>query len=156
MPMRPLVSRNASRSSPKILIFFGGPSRSGSSSLSSAGIQKRRSRSPIGVSLPVWVKNSLSALLSIFLPLFFPLGRRFGQSLLQVGDDVLHRFDAYRQADHVGAGAGCDPLLVAELAMGRRGGVDDQALGVADVGEVREQIDAVDQLHAGLVTALDA
>src|SRR6185437_3781739 len=124
MPMRPLVSRNASRSSPRILIFFGGPSRSGSSSLSSAGIQKRRSRSPIGVSLPVWVKNSLSALLSIFLPLFFPLGRRFGQSLLQVGDDVLHRFDAYRQANDIRAGPGGDPLLVGQLAVRGRGGMD--------------------------------
>src|SRR6185312_7447457 len=82
--------------------------------------------------------------------------RRFRQSLLQVGDDVLHLFDAYRQANDVRPGAGGDPLLVGELAVRGRGGVDDQALGIADIGNVGEQIDAVDHLHADLVAALDA
>ena len=48
------------------------------------------------------------------------------QRLIQVGDQVLDRLDPDGQADHVRAGAGGDPLLVGELAMGRRGGVEDQ------------------------------
>src|SRR5437016_14608492 len=101
MPTRPLLSRKASKSSPSILIFFGGPSRSGNSADRSAGIQKRRSNSPIGVPVPIPVRNSLSALLSIAF-----LCRCFRQSLLQIGDDVVGRFNPYRQANHVGAGAG--------------------------------------------------
>src|SRR5215472_13489888 len=68
MPTAPSVVRKASSSSPRILIFFGAPSRSGSSLESSAGIQKRRSSSPIGVPLPLLVRNSLSAQLSIHSP----------------------------------------------------------------------------------------
>ena len=34
--------------------------------------------------------------------------------------------------------------------------MDDQALGVPDVGEVREKLDAVDELLAGLEPPLDA
>src|SRR5476651_148992 len=110
MPTRPLVSRKASSCSPRILIFFTGPSRSASSSDRSAGIQKRRSSSPIGVPLPLCVRNSLSALLSIVSST-----RRLRQSLLQIGDDVVGRFDADRQPDHIRAGAGGDALLVGEL-----------------------------------------
>src|SRR5471032_616996 len=151
MPMRPFVSRKASRSSPITLIFFGGPSRSGSSADNSAGIQKRRSRAPIGVPASLCVRNSLSALLSIS-----SLGGRFCQSLLQIGDDVVSLFEAYRQANYVGARTGPDPLLLGELAVRRRGGMDDQALGVADVGHVAEQLDRVDDLHANVVAALHA
>ena len=59
-----------------------------------------------------------------------------GQRLLEVGDDVGDVLDADREADDVRAGAGGDLLLGGELAMGGRGGMNDQALGVADVGEV--------------------
>ena len=63
---------------------------------------------------------------------------------------------ADRETHHVGAGAGGLALLVGELAMGGGGGVDDQAADVADVGQVREQLDAGDELHARLVAALQA
>ena len=59
-----------------------------------------------------------------------------GQRLLEVGDDVGDVLDADREADDVRTGAGGDLLLGGELAMGGRGGMNDQALGVADVGEV--------------------
>ena len=38
---------------------------------------------------------------------------------------------------------------------GRRGGMNHQALGVAHVGEVREQLQGVDELPAGFEAALD-
>ena len=34
-------------------------------------------------------------------------------------------------------------------------GMDDQRAGVADIGEMREQLDVRDQLHAGVVAALE-
>ena len=46
--------------------------------------------------------------------------------------------------------------VLVELAVGGRGGVDDQRAGVADVGDVAEQLAVVDQAHAHLVAALDA
>ncbi len=43
-----------------------------------------------------------------------------------------------------------------KLAVGGRGRMDDQRLGVADIGEVREQLQRLDELHAGVVAALQA
>src|SRR5882757_2187609 len=158
MPTLPSVARKASRSSPMILIFLGGPSRSGSSSERSAGIQKRRSSAPIGVPWPLCVKKSLSALLSIVSSPYFSLWSFccLFKRLFKIGDDVGGRLQADRESHDVGAGAGGDALLLGELAMRRRGRMDDQALGVADIGHVREEVDAVDDLDAGFVTALDA
>ena len=47
-------------------------------------------------------------------------------------------------------------LLVGKLAVRGRGRVDDQRLGVADIGQMREQLQRLDELHAGLVAALQA
>ena len=47
-------------------------------------------------------------------------------------------------------------LLGLELAVRRRGRVDDQALRVADVGQQAEQLHAVDEPLARLGAALDA
>ena len=44
----------------------------------------------------------------------------------------------------------------AELLMRGRGRVDHQAARIADVGQMREQLQAVDEAPARLVTALDA
>ena len=52
--------------------------------------------------------------------------------------------------------AGRGSLFVGELAMRRRSRVQDQAARVADIGQMREQPHALDQLDAGLVAALDA
>src|SRR5690349_4460930 len=63
--MRPLVSRNATSSSPSSRTRAGGPSRVGISSESSAGIQYRRISSPIGVPGPMRVKSSFCSFGSI-------------------------------------------------------------------------------------------
>ena len=49
-----------------------------------------------------------------------------------------------------GGDAGRRLLFGRELLVGRAGGMDDQALRVADVGQQAEQLDAVDQPPAGL------
>src|SRR5262249_34587906 len=77
------------------------------------------------------------------------------ERLVEIADQVLRRFEADRQADDVRTGAGCLALIVRALAVGRRGGVQDQAARVADIGEMREQLHAFDKPDAGLVAALD-
>jgi hypothetical protein len=61
-----------------------------------------------------------------------------GQSLLEIGDDVVLVFQPNREANDVGPGASFDFLCVGELAMRGRGRMDDQRARVADIGEVRE------------------
>src|SRR5579871_5139883 len=68
----------------------------------------------------------------------------------------LRVFDSDREPDNVVAGAGRFPFLGSELAMRRRSRVDDQAARIADVGEMAEQFDVVDELHAGFVAALQS
>ena len=81
-------------------------------------------------------------------------GRRPGhdllQRLLEIGDDVVRRPRCRPTADHVRAGAGGDLLLVGQLAVRGRGRVDDQRAGVAEIGEMREQLQRLHQPDAGL------
>lgn len=85
-----------------------------------------------------------------------PRGGGLGERLVEIADDVVDALEADRKPQHVRPGAGGHLLLGAELAMRGRGRMDDQRAGVADVGEVREEIDGLDDLHARLVAALDA
>ncbi len=59
-------------------------------------------------------------------------------------------------ADEVIADPGLHELLFGELRVRGRRGVDDKRFRVAHVGEVREQLDAVDERLAGLEPALHA
>src|SRR5215472_16222303 len=63
-PTRPVVSRNATRSSPSSRTRAGALPGSGISAVRQAGVQYRRSSSPIGVPGPTRHKVSLSSLLS--------------------------------------------------------------------------------------------
>ena len=56
--------------------------------------------------------------------------------------------DADRQADHRLADAAGRQLLRRELGVGGRGRVDGQRLGVPDVGQMREELQAVDEPSA--------
>ena len=64
------------------------------------------------------------------------------------------RARADRQPDEVLGRAGRDLLLGRQLRVGRRGRMDDQRLGVADVGQQREDLDVVDEPPTGLDAAL--
>jgi len=81
---------------------------------------------------------------------------RLGERLVEVGDDVADALHADRQAHDIGAGAGGVLLRLGELAVRRRGRVDDQRAGVADIGEMREQLAALDNPDARFIAALDA
>jgi hypothetical protein len=77
------------------------------------------------------------------------------ERLVEVADQVFGVFEADREAHHVGAGAGGRALFVGELAVSGRGRVQDQGAGVADIREVREEADALDQPGAAFIAALD-
>src|SRR5262249_40140649 len=79
-----------------------------------------------------------------------------GETLFEIADDVVLVLDADRQSDDVRAGAGDDLLRVGELPVRSGCRMDDQRAGVADIGEVREQLYVGDKLHAGFVAALEA
>src|SRR6266511_2322958 len=77
------------------------------------------------------------------------------ERLLEVLLDVVDVLDARRDADPVRRHAGALLLGQGELAVGRRRGVDDERLRVADVGEVGGELHRVDPRLARLEPALD-
>src|SRR5207253_6538127 len=74
------------------------------------------------------------------------------ESALEVPDQIIQRFEPHREADRARADSGGSQLLVAQLAVRRTRGVDDQALGVANVREVTPQLERSDELLARLPT----
>ena len=75
---------------------------------------------------------------------------------VEVGGDVAWMLEADREADHVVAQADGGQLLGAELDVGGRGRVDDQGLGVADIGQMRGHAAALDEPGTRGSAALDS
>jgi len=71
------------------------------------------------------------------------------QRLRQVAQYIVDMLDADRQADIAGADAGGALLVLGQLRMGGAGRVDGEAAGVADIGDVVEQLQRVDEAAAG-------
>ena len=57
------------------------------------------------------------------------------ECLIQIGEDVADILDANRQPHHLGRDARGSLLLRAQLLVRGRGRMDDERLGVADVGQ---------------------
>ena len=74
---------------------------------------------------------------------------------LEVGEDVVDVLGADGQADGIGADALVGELLPGQLAVGRGGRVDDQALDVRHVGKQGENFQIVDELMGLGLAALD-
>ena len=70
---------------------------------------------------------------------------------VEVDEEVGEVLEADGEADEVGRDARGAPFLLGELLVRRRPGVDDEALGVADVGDEREEPQARDQVLRGLL-----
>src|SRR3984893_17970292 len=90
-------------------------------------------------------------------------GQLHGSSLLrrperlaEVVDNVLGGFDADREPKQLFANSGGFELGGIHLLMGGAGGMNDQRLGVADIGEVADQPQALDEFLAGRPAALDS
>src|SRR5690606_36679659 len=75
-------------------------------------------------------------------------GRRgyAGETLLQVPDEVVGVLQAHRQAHRARPDAGRAQLVVAQLAVRGAARVDDQALRVADVRQVRPERQTGDEI----------
>src|SRR5208282_4707596 len=72
---------------------------------------------------------------------------------LDIGDDVVDVLDADGET-HIAVGyAGCVQLMRVELRMRGGGGMDRQAARVADVGDVIEHLQRVDEAAAGFAAA---
>src|SRR5262249_48346542 len=56
------------------------------------------------------------------------------ERLVEIADQIVGGLETDRQTYDVGSGAGRLALLVGQLTMRRRGGMQDQAAGVADIG----------------------
>src|SRR5579885_1050550 len=82
------------------------------------------------------------------------LRRRDG--LVQVPKNIAQVFDPHRHANQVLGDARLELIGVGELLVRSRSRVDDQALGIPQVRQVREKLHRVDQLAPGLQSALDA
>src|SRR5215469_12661576 len=74
---------------------------------------------------------------------------RRAQRLREVVDDVVDVLEADRKADHVLADARSGERRGIELLMGRARRMDDERLGVADIGEMRGELQTVDEALAG-------
>src|ERR1700722_8640105 len=78
------------------------------------------------------------------------------QRLIEVSDQVFLVLDADRQPHHIGGRARLDLGGVIQLAVGGRGWMNDQRTGVADIGQMREQLQLRDQIDTRVIAALEA
>src|SRR5205085_1857123 len=74
-------------------------------------------------------------------------GRSF-QRLVKIIDQVVNALQAHRETDEIGRHARLLLLLWRQLGVCGAGRVDDEGLGIAHVGQVREEFDVPDQLLA--------
>src|SRR4051812_2480388 len=79
--------------------------------------------------------------------------RRVCKPLFEIPEEVVDRFGAYGKADRSRPNSGCPQLIVAQLAMRRAGWMDDQALAIAYVGQVRPQRDTSNEVLSGGTSA---
>ena len=78
------------------------------------------------------------------------------EGLIEVGEDIVDVLDADGEADEFRRDATGGLLGVCELGVSGAGGVDGKALGVADIGEVGEEFEALDECAPSGVAPFDA
>src|SRR5688500_11516715 len=76
------------------------------------------------------------------------------QRLAEIGEDVVDVLDADREADIAVRHAGLLLLGRGQLRMRGAGGMDRQAARIADIGDVVEELERVDELATGLAAVL--
>lgn len=78
------------------------------------------------------------------------------QAVLEIPDEVFGIFEADREPDHLRHDPARAQLVVGELLVRRRGGMDDEGLRVADVGEMTPELERLDEREPGLAPAAQA
>src|SRR5271156_4914295 len=75
------------------------------------------------------------------------------ERLIKISNDVVDMLDADAEPDGLRPHARRDLLLRRHLAMGRRGRMAGERLGVADIDQAFDQLEGVVELRSGLVAA---
>ena len=78
------------------------------------------------------------------------------EGLVEVPEDIFDIFGADGKAHEIGSDTGARLLFFVELTVGSDGGVDGEGLGVADVGQVAEELQGFNELLASFSAAFDA
>ena len=78
------------------------------------------------------------------------------QSLVNVGDDVIDIFNTDGKADKIGRNTRGDLFFRGELLMGRRCGVYYKGFGIADICEMRQELDVINELFACIESPFDS
>src|SRR6478735_1710322 len=89
---------------------------------------------------------------------FSPFSRRSlggGETLLEVGEDVVDVLDAHGEPHEPRGDTGSDAVLLGSLRVRRRGRVDHERTHVTDVRDVAVQGEGLDELLARVESARD-
>ena len=78
------------------------------------------------------------------------------QRVAEIPDEIVDVFEPDGEPNRFGLDARLAQLVVGELRVRRRSGMDDEALCVADVGEVAPEFERVDEAPPGLAPAAQA
>ena len=78
------------------------------------------------------------------------------ERLVEIGEEVLDILDPDRQPHEVGGDTGGLLLRFVELLVCGRCRMNGERLGIANVGEVTEQLEAIDELTSGFESAFEA
>ena len=70
--------------------------------------------------------------------------------MIQIPLEVFNVFETNAQADEIRVGARADLLLASELAVRCGGGVNGKTAGIADIGNMAEELQSVDEFFSGL------
>ena len=70
------------------------------------------------------------------------------QRLIDVPQDVVQGFQPDRHADHVRGDARLELFFIAHLPVGGRGRMNDQGLGIADIGQMTHEAGSLDEFLA--------
>src|SRR3546814_1663768 len=79
--------------------------------------------------------------------------RRGGERLFEIGDDVVDMLEPDGEPHVVVGDAGRQLVLGRELGVGGGGGMDGEAARVAEIGDVIEELQRVDEAASGLLAA---
>jgi hypothetical protein len=84
------------------------------------------------------------------------LGSINGQSMREIMLNVLNMLQPNRNTNQIFANSAMKLFLVGQLLMGGAGRMNDKCSRITDIGKMRRKFDRVDELLAGVYSALDA